>query len=238
MQSTPRDELASSGDAHAGATHAPAQVPTTALVPAPADDSQSGLFAGGWLALVACIAVIAVLGGSVRWLWHNYETQTAQERSLALPQYTELPWDDLVPKDWDPMRQFRAAGIDRLDDADPAAITLARRMRETWDNAPTNRALDGSMVRLSGYVVPLDMSRTGMREFLLVPYFGACIHVPAPAANQLVHVRLGSEQVELRSMDTVWVSGRLHTARSDSAMGVSGYALEAHHVERRAVPGR
>jgi uncharacterized protein len=191
--------------------------------------------AGRWLPLLATVGVLVLLAGLVRWLWQDYDSQTARERSLAQPNYTELAWDTLVPKDWDPMRQYRGAGIDRLDDADPAAVALARRMRETWDNAPTNPTLDGARVRLSGYVVPLDMQRADMREFLLVPYFGACIHVPAPAANQLVHVRLGAAAAALRTMDTVWVSGTLHTRRNDSPMGVSGYSMDADHVERRTV---
>jgi len=227
-----------SGAAAADSGHPAADVPTGAMLAPPSGETRAEPFVGGWLALLACVTVLGLLAGSVRWLSHGYEKQTARERSLAQPHYVELQWDALIPKDWDPLRRYRDAGIDRLDDADPAAIDLARRMRETWDNAPTNRALDGAMVRLSGYVVPLDMSRDGMREFLLVPFFGACIHVPAPAANQLVHVRLGSEPVELRSMDTVWVSGRMQTTRSDSPMGVSGYALQAHHVQRRTVPGR
>lgn len=199
---------------------------------------RPALAIGGLLPLIATLAVLILLAGSVRWLWQGYETQTALERRAALPGYAELAWDALVPKDWDPLRPYREAGIDRLEDNDPAAVELARRMRETWDNAPTNHALDGTRVRLSGYVVPLDMQRGAMREFLLVPYFGACIHVPAPAANQLVLVRAEAATADLRTMDTVWVSGTLHTRRTDSPMGTSGYAMEADHIERRAVLGR
>lgn len=202
----------------------------------PAADGPA--WAGGWLPLAATVAVLVLLAGSVRWLWHGYETQTAQERSQARPDYAELAWDALLPDDWDPLRQYRASGIERLDDTDPAAIALAQQLRETLDNAPANRALDGARVRLPGYVVPLDMQQSGQREFLLVPFFGACIHVPAPAANQLVHVRLGEAAAGLRSMDTVWVSGILRTRRNDSPMGVSAYSMEAHHVEGRPVLGR
>jgi len=39
--------------------------------------------------------------------------------------------------------------------------------------------LDGTKVRLPGYVVPLDFnSSSEYDEFLLVPYFGACLHTP------------------------------------------------------------
>lgn len=238
MQPPSRPDTGPTRAVAARASYAGSDRPAEAGSSTPSGAPRAGSFIGGWLALTACVAVLAVLTGSVRWLANEHERTTALERSQAQPHYAELAWDALVPKDWAPPSRFRAAGIDRLADTDPAAIALARQMREAWDNAPTNRALDGTLVRLSGYVVPLDMDRGGMREFLLVPYFGACIHVPAPAANQLVHVRMGADPVALRSMDTVWVSGRLHAVRSDSSMGVSGYALDAHHVRRRPKPGR
>ena len=57
-----------------------------------------------------------------------------------------------------------------------------------WDNAPANPKLDNRRVSIAGFVVPLDGEREKTREFLLVPYFGACIHAPAPPANQVIHV--------------------------------------------------
>ena len=65
---------------------------------------------------------------------------------------------------------------------------MMRQMRELWDNAPTNPKMDGARVRLPGYVVPLEEVKGELKEFLLVPYFGACIHSPPPPANQIVHV--------------------------------------------------
>jgi hypothetical protein len=56
-------------------------------------------------------------------------------------------------------------------------------MRDIWDKAPTNPAVEGMKARLPGYVVPLDTQPAGIKEFLLVPYFGACIHSPPPPAN-------------------------------------------------------
>jgi hypothetical protein len=52
------------------------------------------------------------------------------------------------------------------------------------------QGLDGQNIRLPGYIVPLEVSEEGRTtEFLLVPYFGACIHVPPPPSNQIVHVK-------------------------------------------------
>jgi hypothetical protein len=118
-----------------------------------------------------------------------------------------------------------------MSDADPRAAGLLRKMREGWDDAPTNRALDGAGVRIPGYVVPLEEDRLGVREFLLVPYFGACIHSPPPPSNQIIHVVAQRPVAGIRSMDTVWVSGTLRIQHSDSPMGTSGYDLTGVRVD-------
>ena len=145
--------------------------------------------------------------------------------------YREIKWEDLVPKDWDPMKQFRQANFSIMNDGDPRAPELLKRMRETWDHAPTNNEMDGVAVRIPGYLVSLDEAKGALKEFLLVPYFGACIHTPPPPANQIILVQPQKPTKGFRSMDTVWVSGTLKTLHSDSYMGASGYRLESALVE-------
>lgn len=147
-------------------------------------------------------------------------------------------WEDLVPKEWDPTKRFRDPKLGLLNDGDPRVVQLMRDMRATWDNAPTNARLDGTPVRLPGYVVPLEAVKGDLREFLLVPYFGACIHTPPPPANQIVHVKVGKPLSGLRMMDAVWVSGTLRTQRQDSVMGMSGYAIDGAALERYTPPPR
>jgi len=142
----------------------------------------------------------------------------------------EIAWDALVPKDWDPMQRYRHMNLDALQDNDPRAQQLLEEMRAAWDEAPLETSLDGARVRLAGFVVPLELHAEGIREFLLVPYFGACIHTPPPPANQIVHVRLAA-RAKLRAMDTVWASGMLGAQRQRTDMGVSGYRLAAASVE-------
>jgi len=144
----------------------------------------------------------------------------------AKPAFREVTWDDLVPKDWDPLKQFKGVNLGMLNDGDPRATEMLKRMRETWDNAPSNAAMDGQSVRIPGYIVPLDDSKAGLKEFLLVPYFGACIHTPPPPSNQIIHVTSAKPIKGVRSMDPLWVSGTLHTAISDTVMGTSGYRME------------
>lgn len=150
----------------------------------------------------------------------------------------ETKWEELVPKDWDPTKRFRSSKLGMLSDTDPRVLQMMRELRDTWDNAPTNNKMDGVMVRLPGYVVPLDEVNGQMKEFLLVPYFGACIHTPPPPANQIVHVIVDKPIKALRMMDAVWVTGTLKTLRLDTMMGTSGYRIQTSAIDRYVEPGR
>jgi hypothetical protein len=139
--------------------------------------------------------------------------------------YRQIEWDDLIPKGWDPMAAFKGLDLARLKDSDPKAQEALEKMRSAWDQAPVETALNGQRVRIAGFVVPLERKGEQILEFLLVPYFGACIHVPPPPANQIIHVIPEKPVTGMRTMDAMWVSGTLKLDRSETGMGVSGYRL-------------
>lgn len=143
-----------------------------------------------------------------------------------------ISWEELVPKDWDPAKAFKDIDLSKLDDADPRASELLVKLQEASNNAPTNPALNGVEIKIPGFLVPLEENNGQVSEFLLVPYFGACIHTPPPPANQIIHVRTASATKGLRAMDTIWITGKLQTVRNDSMMGVSGYHVTANSVTR------
>jgi hypothetical protein len=79
----------------------------------------------------------------------------------------------------------------------------------TSRNQMANQKLNGQLVRIPGYALPLEHKDTGVMELLLVPYVGACIHVPPPPANQTVYVRLKSAHILKDLYEPIWVTGRL-----------------------------
>jgi hypothetical protein len=164
-----------------------------------------------------------------------FQSSTAGRTGVA---YRRIRWDELVPAQWDPKQLFKGEDISSWGDADPRALTLQRRMQTAWNSAPINQALDGRAVRTAGYVVPIDESRDGVREFLLVPYFGSCIHIPPPPANQIIDVSSPKPVKWLHSMDAVWVSGVLSVARAHHDMGDSSYALKADAVDLYTGPSQ
>lgn len=150
--------------------------------------------------------------------------------------FKTITWEALVAPDWDPFKDFRGTDMAALSDGDPRAADMLRRMREIWDNAPVNKALIGQAVRIPGFVVPLEDTKDGMKEFLLVPYFGACVHSPPPPANQIIHVLPKSAAKGLRSMDTVWISGTLSNLPTDSYMGAANWRIDAVSVAPYVAP--
>jgi hypothetical protein len=181
-------------------------------------------------------SALLALGGGLLGL-SSTSAGAAGAANKAAERFRTTRWEELVPKDWDPMKLFRQRDVSRIREGDATELALMREMREVWDNAPTRSDLNGAKIRLPGYVVPLEQSRGEVSEFLLVPYFGACIHSPPPPANQIVHVLLASPKA-LRSMDAIWASGTLRSSRQDSPWGISGYRMDGLVVTPYDTPSR
>ncbi len=91
--------------------------------------------------------------------------------------------------------------------------------------------LNGKHVQIGGYVVPLDFEATTIKEFLLVPFVGACIHVPPPPANQIIYVKSAEGFEVTGAFDPVKVTGILKTETAFTGLADAGYSIEAEQVE-------
>lgn len=99
------------------------------------------------------------------------------------------------------------------------------------------KRLNGQRVRLPGFIVPLDDSQDEGAEFLLVPYYGACVHTPPPPANQMAFVTMtGGRSVKLALFDAVWMEGTLRIVNYDSPYGSVGFTIEG--MSMRPYTGR
>ena len=92
--------------------------------------------------------------------------------------------------------------------------------------------LDGVLVKLPGFIVPLALDGEGkVEEFLLVPYFGACIHYPPPPANQMVFIST-DDPIEMEmTWGPIWVTGEIKTTRQRSEYGAVEYSMAAQTIE-------
>ena len=100
-------------------------------------------------------------------------------------------------------------------------------------------ALNGQFVRIPGYALPLEYDGAAISEFLLVPYVGACIHVPPPPQNQMVFVKLAEPFIVTNLFTPVWITGRVTIERTEKVVPLSdgkapvtaGYVVEIAKVE-------
>lgn len=143
----------------------------------------------------------------------------------------DLEWEDLMPKGWNPRQALEGIDLASLSDNDPRANALLDKLRRDMDKAPIVKSLDGRRVRIAGFVVTLERNDKGVREFLLVPYFGACIHTPPPPANQIVHVLPATAVPPDQAIFPVWVTGTLRTVAAVTAEGATGYRIDNAQVE-------
>ncbi len=129
----------------------------------------------------------------------------------------EIFWEDLIPQ-----------GHVQVDTQDQASHEGAEQNWVQPDlDAPIVKELDGQSVSLPGFVVPLEGDNEVITEFLLVPYFGACIHVPPPPPNQIVHVTIKGG-VPIESLyDAIVVTGIMSTETWSGEIAQVGYTMKA-----------
>ena len=157
--------------------------------------------------------------------------------SLAHAELPEIDWLELMPEEdrqaleampeisHDTPEQdgsfYNPGGLRQQDSSLPAVMYSTK----------TVPGLDGKSVRLGGYPVPLETDNVGRSTlFFLVPYPGACIHVPPPPPNQLVLVRY-PKGIELQDIYApLWVEGALKIEQVSNDLADSAYAMEAGDV--------
>jgi uncharacterized protein len=189
------------------------------------------------MALKHTLIVLTVVGFVGAWM------TPAPLRAVEQP--LELKWDQLVPPaPRKPPKSFLAGRPVDLgawpNDGTPAPAPLpeARWMsvpkQSNGAPAPVVASLDGKRVHIGGYIVPLDFDATRVKEFLLVPFVGACIHVPPPPANQIVYVKTEQGFDVQGTFDPVWVTGTLKVSPAFTGLAEAGYSLEAEKIDLRS----
>ncbi|MDM7859158.1 DUF3299 domain-containing protein [Alteromonas sp. ASW11-36] len=136
--------------------------------------------------------------------------------AISAEEYKEVWWEDLMPEGFE------------IPTAPP--VNHLGNMSQALPNAPVVGELNGQSVKIPGFVVPLEGTAEMTTEFLLVPYFGACVHVPPPPSNQIVYVKF-TEGVPIDNLyDAVWVSGVLSTEGWSGDIASVGYTLSGASV--------
>lgn len=131
-----------------------------------------------------------------------------------------------------------ALGATVLFSLAPAPVTVSWQTLQTLNfSIPQSQQkaaalqLDGKQVSIPGFMVPLEDDLDRVTEFLLVPYAGACIHVPPPPPNQMVYVKMNTNtKVQVTFTDPILVTGTLRISTVESPYGDVSYDLSGLRV--------
>lgn len=139
-----------------------------------------------------------------------------------------------LPKRESALETAEGAAAGKADDGKPKEIEWGA-LREldlaTGAVGEALKGIDGAKVRIPGFIVPLEDNQKEVTEFLLVPSPQACVHVPAPPANQMVHVKMaGGRKAEL-SFGPVWLQGRIRITDVMGPYGKSSFEMTGELTE-------
>lgn len=142
--------------------------------------------------------------------------------ALAAPA-KEITWDELIPADA-PYSEIIGEGVydEQNDIWLPVFDENAFRFVES---------LNGSRIKMPGYMLPLETGSNGVTEFILTPFAGACIHVPPPPANQLVFVTSEKPWPAVHLFEAIWVTGTIRVNRIQTSLAEIGYDMAADEIE-------
>lgn len=132
-----------------------------------------------------------------------------------------LDWIDLVPEK--ERQLFGESGMPVVSHNGNTAATQSK-------IGSVRPELNGSHVKIPGFVIPLEGDENTLTEFLLVPYFGACIHVPPPPPNQIIYVKFPKGAPVQELWDIVYVIGTLKTDSVSLDLADTGYVLEGAEI--------
>ena len=146
-----------------------------------------------------------------------------------------LAWTDLVAEGYDAesiMAKYQSK-IQVIAEGSEEERALYKIMDEEFNKAPPNMDLAGKTVKIPGFVSPLDQNGEMVGDFLLVPYFGSCIHSPPPPVNQTVFVnpQEGKSISMSKIRRPVWVVGELKVERSTTDLAEAAYRIENARLE-------
>ena len=168
---------------------------------------------------------------------------TMRAMSVSADQSQTVQWTDLMPKeDIDAFLNPPSYVTDVEDGSDEDLISGQLKYNpKNKPNDPYQKALvstqvvsemNGKVIRIPGFVVPLEFDdEQVITQFFLVPFFGACIHVPPPPPNQIIYVNYPKGMKLDVLYEPLWITGKLKTSLTENDIAVSAYSLEMQAFE-------
>lgn len=203
-----------------------------------------------FLVRAVCALILA------QWFWVSPALAQAQvdnqrgDKAQVVDGYRTIEWTDLMPKDdldalLNPPEYLSDIPDGSVEDQIASQMQMAieqasdSRYQQALVSTRIVPAFDGQAIRLPGFIVPLEFggdqqfgdAQQQVTKFFLVPYFGACIHVPPPPPNQIVYAEY-DKGFKLDSLyEPFWLSGTLSTTLIENDMATAAYTIKVDRLE-------
>ena len=169
--------------------------------------------------------------------------ELSSPKDSVTDEFQTLEWPDLIPPKILEILMNPPSYLDEIEDgsaADQIGSGLKGSAPSDSEDAyqqalvstEINSELNGAMVRIPGFIVPLEFDdEQTVTQFFVVPYFGACLHMPPPPPNQIILVN-SPQGVQLSALyDPFWVKGELRTTFQENDMATSAYSMAMLDLE-------
>ncbi len=137
-------------------------------------------------------------------------------------EFQVIGWEELMPKNWSPEPNNSTSMF--LEDSGDESLQSP--------SAPTVGKLNNQRIKIPGFMLPLEFNGDEVSEFLLVPYVGACLHVPPPPANQVIYVKLKKPWVSIDLYEPVWVEGIMQVESVRSEYAEAAYTIDGQNISK------
>jgi hypothetical protein len=156
--------------------------------------------------------------------------------------HSTIEWTDLIPPDdlaalMNPPEDLQniedGSEFDQISNQIQAAVSQANdsRYQQALSSTQVRPEYNNKAIRIAGFLVPLRFGEdNSITEFFIVPYFGACIHVPPPPPNQLIFGKFPAG-FELDALyDPFWIEGTLSTQIIENEMATAAYSIKIDQI--------
>ena len=171
-----------------------------------------------------------LLAAMVAVLFVPLSAPMAQEPEVGARPATPATADGVREIDW--LELLPPEDLKALEEMPEVNHDGQMQMPQVMASTKTVPAMDGVKGKVPGYLVPISFDENQrVTEMFLVPYFGACVHVPPPPPNQLIYIK-PENPIELGNLwDAYWVHGTVQAGITQNAMATSAYSLKLDRLE-------
>ena len=194
-----------------------------------------------WLQVIFALTLMPLLIAQV--LAESAENKTTENQGAPSGEYVTIQWTDLLPQDEIDILSNPPSYINDIEDGsaedqlggsmnNSIVVEMEDRYQQALVSTRVKSEMDGRAVRIPGFIVPIEFNgEQTITEFFLVPYFGACLHMPPPPPNQIIYVK-SAEGLKLEALYyPFWISGDLKASMVENDMATAAYSMEMNNYE-------